>query len=168
LNVYNLGWNENEWFTVAVIAAGYAAVFWLPKRFTLQQKIIFSTMGIFFSVIVDHTISIPPFDYYDVNDTNKFEFMDFMVYLMYGPFGYIYLYLYDWLGRPYPFIPLYILGWTLFAILLEEIAVSLEVFHYKSGYHLDYSPGVYISLMSLLFILFYRYFPVRSGSGERG
>jgi len=156
MTTYNAGWNSNEWFIVSMLIAGFAAVVFLPKRFPLYQTILFSVIGFFFVVVVDHSISIPPFDYYDVNDSNKYEFTDTLSYLMFGPFGYLFLYVFDRLGRPYRHFPLYVLGWGISGLILEKIAVLLEVFHYKNGYRHDFSTFVYISLQCVL-IAFYRF-----------
>lgn len=45
--------------------------------------------------IADHVLAGPPLDLYDLMDSGKFEMFDIFSYLLYGPFAYIYLYIYE-------------------------------------------------------------------------
>jgi hypothetical protein len=65
------------------------------KTVPLSLSIMYFIVGIFMGVLFDHTSSIEPFDYYDVNDSSRYEFFDFMSYIMYGPFTYLIIYFYD-------------------------------------------------------------------------
>jgi hypothetical protein len=62
------------------------------KTVPLSLSIMYFIVGIFMGVLFDHTSSIEPFDYYDVNDSSRYEFFDFMSYIMYGPFTYLIIY----------------------------------------------------------------------------
>ncbi|MCI3923799.1 hypothetical protein MO973_26585 [Paenibacillus sp. TRM 82003] len=149
------GWNANEWFVLGFTLLGFGLVWLLPRRFTRSASTLFVLFGAYFGVLFDHAIAVEPFDFYDVNDTSAFTFMDFVTYVMYGPFGYVFLYIYDRLGLPKRWAPAYILVWTAFAIALEGWGAKLGVFHYKNGYEFDYSSSVYLTLQICMLGLYY-------------
>lgn len=54
-------------------------------------------------------------------------------------------------------MPLYILPWSLISLAMEWGAVSFGVFHYGNGYHLGYSFGVYLLVLSMCSALYDRH-----------
>jgi hypothetical protein len=153
--IYDTHFNGNEWFILIGLCIGYTVMFVLPRRFSRKQAILFGLYGIFGGLFCDHTLSVDPFNLYDVNDTSNFTFMDFLSYLMYGPFGYIFAYVYDKFNIKPSWIPVYILAWSLIAICVEAFAVHAGVFHYSKHYKLAYSFPIYIFFQSGEIALYY-------------
>lgn len=151
---YDSAFNSNEWFILLSLVAGYTLIMIIPKRYPPAYTLLFLFIGINSGIVFDHTISIPPFDYYDVNDSSRFEFFDFLSYIMYGPYGYLFFYLYDYLKLKGYFTFLYIIIWSIIAMFVEALATYLGVFHYKNGYQFVFSFPFYFYIQSLTLVLF--------------
>jgi len=151
--VYDQKFNGNEWFLIGILIIGLILVWKLPKRFPVKESLLYFTCFVSLGMVFDHTISIRPFDYYDVNDKSSYEFMDFVSYLTYGPFGYLFIYLYDFFKIKDLYNTIYIFLWTTVSLVMEYTALTLGVFHYKNGYEIYYSFPIYlIMLMSRLYL----------------
>lgn len=151
---YENQFNQNEWFILTVLIITFGIIFFLPKRFPISIFILYLIVGTFAGLSVDHTISIKPFDYYDVNDSSKYEIFDFLTYMMYGSFTYIVIYFYDKLNITGYANIYYVVIWAVAAILMEWIGLQIGVFHYKNGYKIFYSVPIYLFVLSL-YILYY-------------
>ncbi|WP_456275282.1 hypothetical protein [Bacillus sp. AK128] len=149
MKVYDQHFNANEWFVLVVLILMYLTIFLLPKRFPLSVSIIFTLLGFYLGLVADHSIAIPPFDFYDVNDNSSYEFFDFLTYVMYGPYGYLFLYFYHAFNIKGYKVIFYIIFWSLLGMLLEYIGVRLGVFHYNQGYKFLFSFPIYLSLQSI-------------------
>lgn len=153
--VYDDRFNANEWFVILLLVAGLAVTFSLPRRFPVKQSAVFFIFGLFGGLFLDHTISVYPIDFYDVNDASRYEWMDFLTYLMYSPFSYLYAYCLDkWKIKP-AYVPLYIIAWGLISTGLEGLAVLAGVFHYKNGYGIFFSFPIYLIMNSFYTMLLY-------------
>lgn len=144
VNIYDQQFNQNEWFTIILLIIGIILVWKLKDRFSKKELITYLLYSVFIGMFFDHTISIVPFDYYDVNDLTLYEFMDFITYLMYGPFGYLYIYIFDRFKVKTKYAPIYILLWALVSVTMEHIARGFGVYHYKNGYQIYYSFPIYL------------------------
>lgn len=142
--IYDQEFNQNELFVFALLLIGILLVWKVPKRFPAQEGMIYFLYSVFFGIVFDHSISIEPFDYYDVNDSSYYQILDFMTYFMYGSFAYLYIYIFDYLKIRLKYVPVYILIWALISTAIELLAVHLGVFHYKNGYMIYYSFSIYL------------------------
>lgn len=159
VTIYDNRFNGNEWFVIAMIVVGALAIWILPKKFTLTQSLFNLLIGVVFGLMFDHTIAVPPFDFYDVGDESHYQLFDIFSYTMYAPFGYIFIYFYKkWGVRGYYTIP-YILLWTSMGIGVEWLSVLVGIFHYKHGYQLAYSIPIYLFLQSIHLLLYRIFFP---------
>ncbi|WP_253905472.1 hypothetical protein [Bacillus sp. THAF10] len=120
----------------------------------MSLTLLFLVIGINSGIIFDHTISIPPFDFYDVNDSTYFELFDFISYLQYGPYGYLFFYFHSLLKVKGYYNLLYIIVWSLIAMLTEGLAAYFGVFHYKKGYIFMYSFPFYFYVQSITLALY--------------
>lgn len=153
---YDNQWNANEWFVTGALILGFTLLAVLSRRFPVKWSIVFTLYGIFSGLLLDHSISVEPVDYYDVNENSSYEFIDFLTYVMYGPFSYIFANLHDrWHIKPSR-DPLYVLGWALLSVGMEWIAVKAGVFHYKNGYVIYYSFPIYLLMISLYLLFLYK------------
>lgn len=146
--IYDRNFNSNEWFVIGSLIIGVILVWKLPKRFSFKESLVYLIYFIFVGMIFDHTISIEPFDYYDVNDSSSYQLMDFMSYLSFGPFGYLYIYFYDFFKIQNKYNAFYILLWTIIALVTEYIAHAFGVYHYKNGYEIYYSFPIYLLILT--------------------
>lgn len=157
--IYDTGFNGNEWFVIAMLAAGVIAISILPKRFTAAQAVFNLLIGVVLGLMFDHTIAIPPFDLYDVGDESTYQLFDIFSYSMYAPYGYLFIYMYKrWRINSFYTIP-YILVWSTLSIGIEWLGLQFGVFHYKNGYQLMYSIPIYLFLQSIHILLFRSFFP---------
>lgn len=155
---YSIGFGANEWYVIALIVVGAAAVLLLPKRFSREQTLFNLTIGVVFGLMFDHTLAVPPFDLYDVGDEPQYSWFDFLSYAMYAPPGYLFIYMYESLRIRGLYIIPYIVAWTAFAMLIEGIGVLVDLFHYKNGYRFAYSIPIYLFLQSIHLLLYAKLF----------
>lgn len=153
--VYDNHFNSNEWFILVGLCVGIITVLCLPKRFPKKTAIVFFTCGIYSGFFFDHSLSVQPVSFYDVNDNSSYQLIDFLSYLSYGPISYLFFYLYDRL-RPGS-TPIYILSWSLFSLGMEGLAVYFGVFHYRHGYKLFYLFPIYLLVQSCWIAFYHRY-----------
>ncbi|WP_423408208.1 hypothetical protein AABM38_21555 [Heyndrickxia sp. MSNUG] len=155
MKVYDHGFNENEWFVIASILVMNLAIWLAPRMFSKLEAIGYYIFGIYIGLFYDHTISIKPWDFYDVNDSSSYQFIDFLSYIMYGPYGYFFLYFYKkWNVRGLRTIP-YILVWSSFSVLMEWIGVKVGLFHYDKGYRMYWSFPIYLFSQTLMVIFYH-------------
>lgn len=154
---YDHRFNLNEWFIIAGLCIGVACIVLFPKRFRWQPAIVFFMCGVYSGFLFDHSLSVEPVSFYDVNDVSKFEVMDFISYWMYGPVSYFFFYVYDRIQPKPAFNPLYILAWSVFSVSAEGLAVVCGVFHYNHGYKLAYSFPIYLLVQSCWIALYLRF-----------
>jgi hypothetical protein len=166
ITIYDKAFNANEWFVLVMIIFGGILLWVLPKRFTLAQSLFNVLFGIFLALMFDHTIAVEPFDLYDIGDESQYQLYDLFSYCMYAPFGYLYIYGYEYFRIRHLGTVLYILLWTTLGIAIEMIGVWVGVFHYKNGYHIGYSIPIYLFVQSLHLHLYYRLFPKASGKAK--
>lgn len=152
--IYDNSFNKNEWFTIVSLLIGLILMWKLNKTFSFKEILLYFLFGVFIGILFDHTISVPPVDYYDVNDTSSFQLMDFLTYLMYGPYSYLLIYLYDYFKIKLSYTPVYILLWTSISIFMEFISKLIGIFHYKNGYTIYYSLPIYLLVYSFLICLY--------------
>jgi len=146
--IYDQNFNSNEWFIIVALTIGVILVWKLPKRFPIKESLIYLIYFIFLGMIFDHTISIEPFDYYDVNDSSSYQLMDFLSYISYGPFGYLYIYFYDFFKIKDSLNTIYIFLWAMSALVTEYFAHAVGVYHYRNGYEIYYSFPIYLLVLT--------------------
>jgi hypothetical protein len=152
--VYDHRFNQNEWFVIISLAAGLTLFWRFKNRFTVKEVIAYFLYSFFIGIVLDHSISVKPFDFYDVNDNSSYQFIDFLTYLMYAPFGYIFIFCYDYFKIKFKYTPLYILVWVSISIGMEFFAHILGVYHYKNGYEIYYSFPIYLLAFSAYLCLY--------------
>jgi hypothetical protein len=146
--------DTNEWFLLFSLAFLLTIVLMLPKRFSPVSITVFTVFSIFISQTIDSIIAVVPFDFYDVNDSPKFEVMDAAMYFLHYPaYTYIFLYFYDKWKLKGIYRIFYLIGYSLISVFFEWLADHFHVFTYK-GWKLWYSPFVYI-FTYILFTLFF-------------
>jgi hypothetical protein len=152
--VYDHYFNLNEWIVIILLIIGIALVWRCRKRFSVIDLLIYVLYSVFVSIQLDHAISIEPFDYYDVHDSSSYQLIDFLTYLMYGPFGFFYIYIYDYFKIKFAYAPIYILLWSIVSVITELLFNNVGVFHYKNGYKIYYSFLIYLIIFSIFIFLY--------------
>jgi hypothetical protein len=164
MKVYDHGFNENEWFVIASILVMNLAIWLAPRIFSKLEAVGYYIFGIYIGLFYDHTISIKPWDFYDVNDSSSYQLIDFLSYIMYGPYGYFFVYFYvKWNIRGLRTLP-YILVWSSFSVFMEWIGVKVGLFHFDKGYRMYWSFPIYLFSQTMM-ILFY-HLVVRNKNSE--
>lgn len=153
---YDNRFDQNEWFIIVLLITMYAIVFLLPKRFSAAKSIVFILYAIVLGHFFDNSISLEPFDLYDVNDNSYFELFDFLSYIMYGPFSYFIVYFFDRFKLKKQHILLYTVLWSAIAVSLEWAGIKFGVYHYDKGWRLQYSFPIYLLVVSALLALYYK------------
>ncbi|WP_274361355.1 hypothetical protein [Paenibacillus thermotolerans] len=156
--VYEKSFNLNEWVVIAMIVIGSLIVIFLPKRYTWDETAFNVLIGVFFGLLFDHTIGIPPFDYYDLGDEAKYQLFDVFSYAMYAPFGYLFIYVLEAFKLRGFAIVLYIAVWAGLGVMVEWVGTIVGIFHYKHGYKLLYSAPIYLIVESIHLGTFYMLF----------
>jgi hypothetical protein len=152
--VYEQSFDGNEWFVIITLALVHLLMILAPKKFTLLESCAYYLYGITVVYFFDHSLSVKPWDYYDVNDTSSYQFMDFLYYVLNGPISYFFVYLYVKLGvRGYKTI-WYLLIWSGFSVFIEWVGLKLGLFHYDKGYKMYWSFPIYMVVQTLLLLYF--------------
>lgn len=128
----------------------------LPKRFPILISVIFLLYGTTVGFYLDHTLSLRPLDFYDVNDNSTYELFDFLTYIMYGPFSYYISYFFDKFKLKKQHLLFYIVLWSFIALGFEWVGVQLEVYQYEKGWKIEYSYPSYLVIVSVLMYLYYK------------
>lgn len=153
--MYDNHFNGNEWFVLVFFFIGAILVYFLPQRFPIKMASVFVVCGIFFGFFFDHTLSVVPVSYYDIGDTSRLELFDFLSQCNYGPYSYLFFYLYDRFHIKPRFSPVYILVWSFLSVGFERLSNAFGVYHYTNGYNIFYSYAIYFFVFSFWVVLYY-------------
>ncbi|MBT2659615.1 hypothetical protein [Bacillus sp. ISL-45] len=155
MKVYEHAFNENEWFIIGSLIGLHAAVWLAPKIFRKLEAIAFYFFGVNTVLFFDHTISVKPWDFYDVNDDSSYQFIDFLSYISYGPYSYFFIYFYVKLRISGKRTVLYIVLWSAISVLMEWIGLKLGMMHYDKGYEMKWSFPIYLFVQSMLLVFYH-------------
>lgn len=145
--------DQNEWFIIVVILVSLIMYKVLPKRFPKAITAIIVLYSIAMPKILDHTIAVKPYNLYDLTDSGQYELFDLIMYAIYPPFGYLFIYIYDYFKFKGIRFVMYIFFWSIASIGMEFIANQLHVFNYH-GWRLIYSLPIYTAIMIINVFLF--------------
>ena len=152
--IYDRAFNSNEWFVILTLAGGVILMVLLPRCLSALESMACFLYGTYWGMFFDHTISVVPWDFYDVNDRSHYQFMDFLSYLSYGPFSYFFIYFYVRFQVNGACKHLLFLAcWVLISAGVELLSLHAHVFHYEKGYQSYWSPNTYLftQLLQLAF-----------------
>lgn len=138
----------NELYILMMAVFAYTAVFVFPKQLPRGVAIFFLIWGFASSTLFDFSIGGGLFDFYKVNDSDKYELFDLIAYFLFAPFSYFFVYFYKLLkiNRKY-FIP-YILGWTILGLTMEKVSSLVGVTQYQGGYKIYFSVIVFLTVQT--------------------
>ncbi|MBM6616292.1 hypothetical protein [Bacillus suaedaesalsae] len=147
--------NGNDFYILTVIILSYTMIYFLPRLFK-NRFITFLLLfyGITVASLFDNTIGATPFDYYDILDGPKYTVMDIVAYLIYGPYGYLFIYFHEKFHVRGKRNIVYIIVWTCIGVLIELLNVKFGVFTYKNGYRWLYSIPIYLYIQSVLLFMY--------------
>ncbi|TYR73145.1 hypothetical protein FZC79_19770 [Rossellomorea vietnamensis] len=84
----------NDIFVISLIIVLYGLIFTLKSPFRNRMiSFLLILWGIVIAGLFDNTLGASPYDYYDIMDGEKYTGMDLVAYLLYGPFGYFFIYI---------------------------------------------------------------------------
>lgn len=146
---------RNDYFVIITVLILFTIMYFLPKRFPQIVTCLILLFGLTVASVLDNSLAIYEFDFYDIMDGPAYSFMDIVMYLLYMPFGYFFLYLYDQFQLRGKATVLYIFGWSILAVGFEALCSYYGVFHYKKGYEIYYSFPVYLCVMPLTIAFFH-------------
>jgi hypothetical protein len=147
--------DENEWTILIGILFNILIFIFLPKRIPKEITPLIVLLSISFPKIMDHSMGVEPYNFYDLTDSSKYEIFDLALYGVYPAFGYLFVYFLDYFNLKGLKVVLYIFVWNLFAVVAEFLLIKLHVFVY-TGWKLIYSLPVYLVVLILTF-LFYKF-----------
>lgn len=147
--------DQNEWFVLLTIVAGYIVMALLPQRYPRAMSVLIVLFCVSAAYVMDHAIASPPLDLYDINDRKEYEWIDLVTYLMYSPYALLCVYIYHKLRPRKLWFTGYIIGWSLFCVFFEWLAIMCHVFTFH-GWSLVYSYSVYI-VMTVIHLWFFEY-----------
>jgi hypothetical protein len=153
--IYEKAFDWNEWFIIISLIVSNILVWTVPRIFSKTEGTAYYLYGIVAVMFYDHTVSVRPWDFYDVNDSSSYQLMDFLYYVMNGPYGYFFMYLYVKFKIKGHKNFFYILIWSAIGLLIEWIGVKIGLFHYDKGYKMYWSFPIYLIMQSILVILFH-------------
>ncbi|WP_274654511.1 hypothetical protein [Paenibacillus humicola] len=156
--------DDNEWFFIVSSLISWSLIVLLPKRLAPIDIVSLWVLNYALAQTADFTISVPPYDFYDVNDRPQMEITDFLFYFFtYPPAGYFVVYIYSMLRLSAVRLGAYLVLCGFIAEIMEWGAARwFHVFTYK-GWSPWYSGPVYILVFLLnlaLYKLLRRYAPL--------
>jgi len=119
-------------------------VLWLPKKLSSQTQAIGFLWGLATGILFDFTIGGGLIDFYQVNDSNRYEGMDVLYYTLFAPFGYFFFYFFETLNVRKTGILLYVLAWALVGVAAQWLFTALDIVKLQRGYTLAYSFPVFL------------------------
>ncbi|WP_134685695.1 hypothetical protein [Brevibacillus migulae] len=145
----------NEWIIVAACLLGWGAALLLPRRFPFVLTVLLFVFTLTIANELDHVLAAPPFDYFNLNDHEKYELFDAIFYfVLYPPIGYIFVYLYDRWNLKGIYVLLYMLLWSLAGISIEWAGLHLQIFYYTK-WNIASSFPVYLVIQCLTLAFFH-------------
>lgn len=147
--------DENEWFILVGVIVNILVFKWLPKQLPREIIPLIVLLSISFPKVLDHTMAVPPYDFYNITDSKKYELFDLILYGVYPMFGYLFIYLFNVFKPSRIKFVLYLLTWLLFAVTFEYFLTLLHVYTY-TGWNIVFSLPIYLITLCLTF-LFYRF-----------
>jgi hypothetical protein len=141
--------DRNEWYVLIMLVSSYAAVLLLPKKIPVYLMILSLVWGMACSVLVDFTIGGGLLDFYQVNDSNRYELTDLWTYLMFAPFGYFFIYFYEWLNIGRKTLVYYVLGWTAVAYAVQWLSEWMNMTHYQMGFRREYDIPIFLIVQTI-------------------
>lgn len=148
--------NINEISLIFLTLGAYLFVFLAPKKLKREIKVMSILWGITIGILFDFTIGGGLLDFYRENDTNHYEFFDVFYYLLYGPFGYAFMYFYKQLQINKKTFGIYVVAWVAIGIFSQWIFTLLHIITYQHHYKLAYSVPIFL-LIQTVSGLFYEY-----------
>ncbi|WLD91625.1 hypothetical protein [Alkalihalobacillus sp. AL-G] len=153
--IYENSFDINEWYVLTTLTVLIVLVWITPKILPLTEAIVYLLYGIFVGMFYDHTVSVKPWDFYDVNDSSAYQVIDFISYLVYGPHSYFFIYFYvKFRIKGFKNI-LYVFIWVLFSLVNEWIALKVGLFHYEKGFSMYWSVSTYVLAQTSLILLYH-------------
>lgn len=148
-------WSSNEWLITGLIIAGWSFVYVKRRRFPNPLLVLMLMASFMIAMMLDLLIGAPPLDMYDINDNEHVEWFDMLLYIVYPPFGFLFLYLYDRLRTLQNAALAYIVLFSVFGIGVEWLMDVAGVFQYK-GWKFCYSYPAYL-LSQGTYLLFFHW-----------
>lgn len=145
--------DENEWFVLIVILLAYSVLLPIPKQLPKSIMIMVMLFSSTVARLFDHLLSSPKLNLYDLMDAPTYEIFDLLTYLLYPPFAYFFVYIFNTLKIRGLWIVLYILLWSIGGTMFEWLTVNIEIFNYNN-WRLSYSFTVYLIVQSLTLLFF--------------
>lgn len=154
MKVYEHSFDINEWLVIILLITLLILIFVTPKIFTKLESLAYFLYGIYIGMFFDHTISIEPWNLYNVNDSSAYQVIDFISYVMYGPFSYFFIYIYVKLQIKKFHNITYVIIWTVGSYLMDKIFIVAGVFHY-TGFKPYWSLPIYLTVQTLLIMVYH-------------
>lgn len=147
-------YDKNEVYIIMMLLIAYTAFYAIPKKLPPKITLLYLVWGFATSTLFDFTIGGGLFDYYKVNDSNKYELTDLLTYFSFATFSYFFIYFYHLLriNKKY-FIP-YILGWTIVGLMMEKVSSFMGVTYYQHGYKIHFSLVVFLVVQTTTALFF--------------
>jgi len=144
--------DENEW--TIIVGIFLSTLLWrLPKKIPTEITILIVLFSMAVPKIMDHLIASVSPNLYQITDSEKYELFDLLLDIVYIPFGYLCIYVYEiWKPKKLKLV-FYIFLWSVLAVCFEFVMVKVHVFTYR-GWRLAYSFPIYITVITIALSLY--------------
>lgn len=146
--------DSNEWFVMTMLVLSYGAMWLMQSRLPRSVALAAWAWGFASSTLVDFSIGGGLYDYYRINDTNRYELTDLLVYFMFAPFGYFFIYFYEVLKITRRTVVLYILGWTAVGVGIQWVAEQMRTTQYQQGYRMEFNVVVFLAVQTITALVY--------------
>ena len=141
--------DKNEISILIMLIISYGLVYILPRKYKRDITLFFLFFGFTIGVVFDFTIGGGLIDFYTLNDSQRYELFDFLYYLLFAPFSYLFVYLYDALHINKKTFIVYIISWAFIGVGMQWVFTLLNIIEFQKGYRIPYSYAVFLTTQTI-------------------
>ncbi|SFK11352.1 hypothetical protein SAMN04487936_107160 [Halobacillus dabanensis] len=143
MNIWK-NFDVNEISILIMLIASYALIYFLPRKYKRDIALLFLFFGFTIGVVFDFTIGGGIIDFYTLNDSERYELFDFFYYLLFAPFSYLFVYLYDTFHISKKTFIVYIIAWALLGVGMQWVFTLINIIEFKKDYRVPYSFAIFL------------------------
>ncbi|MBT2724358.1 hypothetical protein [Bacillus sp. ISL-46] len=140
--------DKNEISLLIMNGAAYLAIWLLPNKLPRDIALVSLVWGFSIGILFDFTLGGGLMDFYRENDSNHYDLFDLVYYFLFAPFGYAFIYFYEFLKISRKTFIWYVITWSFIGIGAQWVFTWLDIIILQKGYKLAYSLPVFLIIQT--------------------
>jgi hypothetical protein len=136
--------DKNEISILIMLIVAYALIYVLPRKYKREITLLFLFFGLTLGFVFEFTIGGGLIDFYKLNDSDRYELFDVIYFLLFAPFGYLFVYLYDTFHINKKTFIVYIMAWALMGVGMQWVFTLINIIDFKKDYRVPYSFAIFL------------------------